>query len=132
MIEHVIDHTPESLKAQLTVREFSPFVRNGRVGAWVALEYMAQAIAAFAGLNARARGEAPKVGFLIGSRHFSCTVAYLPVGTTLEISVVRQLEDDGGLGLFDGTMTGPGISANATLSVFQPKSVDQFMLHRRA
>ena len=41
---------------------------DGSVPIWVGIEYMAQCIAAHAGLVARARGEAPKPGVLLGSR----------------------------------------------------------------
>jgi 3-oxoacyl-[acyl-carrier-protein] synthase-1 len=41
---------------------------NGDVGAWVGLEYMAQCVAAHAGLVGRASGEPPRIGLLLGSR----------------------------------------------------------------
>jgi predicted hotdog family 3-hydroxylacyl-ACP dehydratase len=46
----------------------------GDVPAWVAIEYMAQCAAAHGGLVARARGEAPRPGLLVGSRRlvFRC------------------------------------------------------------
>jgi predicted hotdog family 3-hydroxylacyl-ACP dehydratase len=127
LLDRVVQYDEESLTAELTIRPDSPFVRSGSVGTWVALEYMAQAIAAFAGCEARTRGEPPKVGFLIGSRHFTCTVPELPVGATMQVTVVRELQDDSGLGSFSGTLRGDGISADATLAVFQPHDVQQFL-----
>jgi predicted hotdog family 3-hydroxylacyl-ACP dehydratase len=45
-----------------------------RVPAWLAIEYMAQCAAAHGGLAARARGEPPRPGLFLGSRHlvFRC------------------------------------------------------------
>ncbi len=127
LLDRVVQYDDESLTAELTIRPDSPFVRAGHVGTWVALEYMAQAIAAFAGCDARTRGEPPKVGFLIGSRHFTCNVPQLPVGATMQVTVVRELQDDSGLGSFSGTVRGDGIAIDATLAVFQPHDVQQFL-----
>src|SRR5262249_41560180 len=59
---------------------------DGRVPSWVALEWMAQCAAAHGGLAARARGEAPRAGVLVGSRRicFRCD-AFAP-DTPLRVS----------------------------------------------
>ncbi len=132
LLDRVVQYDDRSLTAALTIRPESPFVRAGSVGTWVALEYMAQAIAAFAGCEARTRGEPPKVGFLIGSRNFTCNTPRLPVGATMHVTVERQLQDESGLGSFTGTLRGVGISADATLAVFQPHDVQQFLHTSRA
>ena len=53
---------------ELVVPEAGLFVEDGQVPAWVGIEYMAQAIAAWAGCRARAAGKPPQLGFLLGSR----------------------------------------------------------------
>ena len=47
---------------------------SGEVPSWVGIEYMAQCAAAHGGLLARALGEAPRPGLLVGSRRlvFRC------------------------------------------------------------
>ena len=127
LLDTVVRADENSLTAEARVREDSPFARDGVVGAWVGIEYMAQAIAAFEGCRARDRGDAPKVGFLIGSRHYACSVPGFAVGSLLRIEIVRQYEE-GGLGLFDGKITGDNISADASLSVYQPDNAQQFLL----
>jgi predicted hotdog family 3-hydroxylacyl-ACP dehydratase len=126
LIDTIIAADENSLTAEGRVRDDNPFLRDGVVGAWVGVEYMAQAIAAFEGCRARARGVGPKVGFLIGSRHYTCTAPSFVVGTNVQIRIVRQFEE-GGLGLFDGTLTADGISADASLSVYQPDNAEQFL-----
>lgn len=123
-----VEHADEnSLVASARVRADSPFVRDGVVGTWIGIEFMAQAIAAFEGCRARERGESPKVGFLIGSRHFSSTSPTFAVGATLRVEIVRQYEE-GGLGLFDAKITGDDVTADASISVFQPDDAQQFLL----
>ena len=128
LLDELVRTDEHSLVAQFTFRDDMPFVRDGAAGAWGCIELMAQAIAAFAGYQGRRRGEPPKIGFLIGSRHFSCTHAAFPVGTTVTITVECQLQDESGLGSFLATVTGGDITATATLAVFQPNNVEEFLL----
>jgi predicted hotdog family 3-hydroxylacyl-ACP dehydratase len=121
LLDRVVQYDDESLTAELTIRPDILCVQS-LVGS-----PPAQAIAAFAGCDARTRGEPPKVGFLIGSRHFTCNVPQLPVGATMQVTVVRELQDDSGLGSFSGTVRGVGIAIDATLAVFQPHDVQQFL-----
>lgn len=132
LLDRLVDYDDDSLLAELTIRADSPFVKDNRVGAWIGLEYMAQAIAAFAGCEALMRGEAPKIGFLIGSRNFVCSTPFFPVGTSLRVSVVRELHDESGLASFSGAIEGAGFTAVATLTVFQPRDVEQFLQESHA
>ena len=131
LLQTVLSADENSLTAEALVRADNPFARDGVIGAWVGIEYMAQAIAAFEGCRAQQRGVGPKVGFLIGSRHFTSSAPAVPVGTTLRVHIVRQWEE-GGLGLFDGTLTGDMFSAEASISVFQPDDAQQFLMENRS
>ena len=127
LLDRIVQFDAESLTSELTIHADSPFVRDSAIGAWVALEYMAQSIAAFAGCVARTRGEPPRVGFLIGSRHFTSNTPSIPVATTLRVHIIRELQDESGLGAFSATVRGDNIEIDAVLSVFQPHDVEQFM-----
>lgn len=136
LIDSVLGADESSLSATATIHPDNPFLRDGLVGAWVGVEYMAQAIAAFEGCRARARGDAPKVGFLIGSRQFRTSGGGFSLQATLHIHVSRQYEE-GGLGLFDGTITsmnrdGESVSVEASVSVYQPDDARQFVAETRA
>lgn len=126
LLDTILAADANSLTAEARVRDDNPFARDGVVGAWIGVEFMAQAIAAFEGCRAREHGAGPKVGFLIGSRHYTCSAAGFPVGTSLEVRIVRQWEE-GGLGLFDGTLSGGGITAEGSISVFQPENAREFL-----
>jgi predicted hotdog family 3-hydroxylacyl-ACP dehydratase len=120
----------ETLDAQVRITPDSMFCSGGAVGAWVGVEYMAQAVAAHAGFAAFQRGEPVRVGFLLGSRRYACTVPAFAVGSVLNIHVRRALQGDNGLGAFDCRITdGQDGSelASATITVFQPNNVDEFL-----
>lgn len=121
LVDRLLQWHEEGAVCALTIREGAPFVRDGRVATLVALEYMAQTIAVFAGYRARGAGEPVLLGFLIGCRTMTCLQPWLPVGSALRVSVERVWGDDQ-LGNFecavqleDGTPV-----ANATLNVARP------------
>ncbi|WP_122549517.1 3-hydroxylacyl-ACP dehydratase, partial [Pseudomonas viridiflava] len=112
----------------LTVRAGGLFNEaDGNLPAWVGVELMAQSVAAFAGCQARSKGEAVKLGFLLGSRKFECNVAHFPAGRELNIHAVRSLQDDSGMGVFECTLTGPDINAFARLNVYCPPNTADYL-----
>ena len=47
---------------------------------YISIETMAQCIAVHAGARAKIRGEGPPLGFLLGTRHFRCSVSHFELG----------------------------------------------------
>lgn len=100
---------------------------DGSWPAWLGIELMAQAVAAYAGLRAKSSGGQVQLGFLLGTRKFDCNVAQFPADTLLRIQARRSLEDDNGMGVFECSMQAAGIDVHARLNVFRPPSVDSFI-----
>ena len=91
------------------------------VPAWVGIEYMAQAVAAWSGARARAGGGSPKIGYLLGSRRYEAAVAAFEAGATLQVFAQCELMAENGLGMFDCRIECDGrVLANGRLSVFEP------------
>ena len=67
LLGRLLDADDESLRAEVRITPETMFCTDGEVGAWVGVEYMAQAVAAHAGWCARLRGDPVRVGFLLGS-----------------------------------------------------------------
>ena len=72
---------------------------DGSVPSWLTLEYMAQCIAAHAGMHAHRRGEVPRIGFLLGSRRVDIHQAWMQ--GTLGVRAQRNWGDESGLVSFD-------------------------------
>lgn len=120
----------ESLCAEVTIGPATLFLVDGAVGAWVGVEYMAQAVAAHAGYGARLCGEPVRVGFLLGTRRYACTVAAFPAGSVLHVHVQQVLRGENGLGAYDCRIVdgaGGAEWASATITVFQPDNVEEFL-----
>jgi predicted hotdog family 3-hydroxylacyl-ACP dehydratase len=128
LLDRVIAVDEESLCAEVRIRPDSLFCAASGVGAWVGLEYMAQTIAAFAGYTAYLRGEAVKLGFLLGARRYECTVPMFSLGSLLRVHVRRVLQSENGLGSFQCRIEhGQEEVATATLTVFQPVDAADFV-----
>ena len=131
LLDAAIDGDDDSLTACVEIRADSLFFDGVGVGAWVGIEYMAQAVAAWAGWRARLDGGSPKVGFLLGSRRYSTSRSRFLLGEVLLVQAQRQFQADNGLGHFDCTLAIDGVQvASAALTVFEPDDVSQFLRKR--
>jgi predicted hotdog family 3-hydroxylacyl-ACP dehydratase len=127
LLDRVILADEESLCAEVRIRSDSLFCVAGNVDAWVGLEYMAQAIGAYAGYTARLRGEPVKLGYLLGTRCYECTRPVFTVGTVLRIHVKRVLQSENGMGSFECRIDDEnGQLATANLAVYQPTGEANF------
>lgn len=97
LLDRLVHLEPERLEAEVTLTPASMFCEEGRVGAWVGLEYMAQAVAALAGARARLEGRPPRVGLLLGSREYRCDVPHFQVGQVLRVSASHVFFDPHGV-----------------------------------
>lgn len=130
MLDRVTAAAEESLTATVTITPQSMFFdeQENAVGAWVGIEYMAQAIAAFEGVHALQRGEAVKVGFLLGSRRYESHCSGFALGSILQVDVHRVLEHKNGLAAFECRISeSDKVLATATVTVFKPDDVSQFL-----
>ncbi len=128
LLDRPLDGDADNLACEVTIPPSGLFCRDGGVGNWVGLEYMAQAVAAWAGWQARLRGESPKIGFLLGSRRYECARPQFKTGEVLRVDVHRVYQADNGLSQFDCRIQIAGDTvASATLTVFEPKDAAAFL-----
>ena len=128
MLDRVISVDEDSLLAEVRIRSDSLFCDADGVGAWVGIEYMAQAIGAWAGYNARLRGEPIKLGFLLGTRRYECRRPIFVLGSVLRVHARRVFQDENGLGSFECSIdSAEGRVATAIVTVFQPPNISDFL-----
>jgi len=130
LLDRAISADTDNFCAEVRIHADSMLATQDGVGAWVGIEYMAQAIAAHAGWRALQRGDEVKVGFLLGSRKYQASVAQFALGEVLRVHVHRVLQAENGLGAFEcriDIVGGMAAAATATVTVFQPDNVNQFL-----
>jgi len=128
LLDRVISADENSLLAEVRIRSDSLFCNTDGVGAWVGIEYMAQAIGAWAGYTARLRGEPVKLGFVLGTRRYECSRPIFTLGSLLRVHILRVFQDENGLCSFECSIDNEeGRVATAIITVFQPPNIDDYL-----
>ncbi len=118
LLDEVLGFDGGSIRCRTTIRSDSMFVEEGRVRAIVALEYMAQAVAAFAGVRAKAIGAPPRIGYLLGTREMRLEAGYYAVGDELIVEA-EEVRGDERMGSFRCRVSRDGHrTAEAILNVY--------------
>lgn len=136
LLDRLVAVGDETLCAEVVITADTVFCNGQGVGAWIGIEYMAQAVAAFAGYEAQQRGNPVKVGFLLGSRRYESSRPNFALGSRLHVHVQRTLQGENGLGAFGCRIDDAGDPsvaplATANITVFQPDNVGEFLQESR-
>lgn len=100
---------------------------NG-IHAAIGLEWMAQTIAAIAGIKALQNNRPVQVGFLLGTRKYEPVKNVFKLGEEFVIHVKQLYREDNGLGAFQCSIhEGDKLIAEAKLNVFAPDNVEKFL-----
>lgn len=127
LLDRVTGYGDGWLEAEIDIRSGSMFADECGVPAWVGLEYMAQTIAAYAGLQDRLEGSQPKIGFLLGSRKYTANSPSFVTGQTLKVRVEIEVDAGNGLRAFKCELRGDEVFARATVNVFKPDDAEKFL-----
>ena len=128
LLDRLLAAEGERLSAEVVVPAQGLFSHDGGVGAWVGIEYMAQAVAAWAGWQARQLSQPPRIGLLLGTRRYRCGVPRFVAGQRLQVDVERGYQADNGLGQFECRIHADGVElASAQLTVFGPEDPSAFL-----
>ena len=119
LLDRVISCDNNSLSAAVVVRDDGLLGNDKTVPSWVGIEYMAQTVAAYAGVMAKRAGEPVKLGFLLGTRRYNSNVAEFKVGATLTVRVEKIIQNNT-LGAFECLIQGVDVEVNANLNVYHP------------
>jgi predicted hotdog family 3-hydroxylacyl-ACP dehydratase len=119
LLDRLVSYSGDLVTCEVQIRPDSPFMSEGGVPAIVGVEYMAQCVAAYAGLSARAKGEPVRIGFLLGSRSLRIGVDVFAPGDRLIIEA-RRIWGEEVLGSFACQVRrGDEILLEGNLTVYQ-------------
>ncbi len=120
-LDRLLAWDEDSVVAEARIQAGGLFDESDGTPAWVGIEYMAQAVAAWAGCHARAAGREPAIGFLLGSRRYAAAVARFATGAVLRVEARREILGDNGLGVFAcRILEDETVLATANVSVYEP------------
>lgn len=100
-LERLIDIGPDFASCEWHINEDLEFcVPDVGVPSYAGVEYMAQCVAVHAGARARIRGYVPPLGFLLGTRHYQCSVSHFEPGVSYLSTCKELVRDSQGMGSF--------------------------------
>lgn len=118
LLDEVVASGPGFVSCRVSIRPDSVFLEGGGVPSLVAIEYMAQTIAAYAGLQARSQGLPVRIGYLLGTRELALDVDFFRVGDELLVEAHHQFGDER-IGAFDcRVVVGGHVVAAGRLNVY--------------
>jgi predicted hotdog family 3-hydroxylacyl-ACP dehydratase len=129
LLDRVLEHDANSTVTRVDVGAQRWMKRDdGGVAPWLAIEYMAQCIAAHAGLAARADGNLPRIGFLLGTRRAVFHCDRFEPGTTLRASAERTWGGEEGMVSFECRLEDSdsgALLAEARLNCYLPREGEE-------
>ncbi len=128
LLDKMVEVGDGHIVVELTVRDDGLFSGTDHtVPAWVGLEYMAQAVAAFSGYQRRCRGEEIELGFLLGTRYYQSSVGSFACGTRLKVRAEKIIEAANDMSVFDCVIEGDNIIATSKLNLLMPQDSKKFL-----
>lgn len=131
LIDSLAYYDADSCRCTVTITPQSPFYNTLKKGvpSYIGSEYMAQAIAAFAGAHALDGKGDVQIGFLLGSRKYKTMRSHFELEAVLNITIKELYREDSGLRVFEcEIITAENVvMAQANINVFQPENPEAFI-----
>jgi predicted hotdog family 3-hydroxylacyl-ACP dehydratase len=126
LLDRIVAAEGDVVRSETTIRQDNIFFQAGRgVPSYVGFELMAQTISAADGLDRRARGEGPVIGFLLGCRKYNVTRPFFADGETVTTEAKALI----GLSSYDCKIFDAQgeVLASASINVFRPDDPEAFL-----
>lgn len=124
LLDSIDDYGQDWLRASVTPLPGARFATADGVPGWVGIEYMAQAAAAFGGIEQVQRGERPSIGLLIGARYYRCMQDTFPFGAPLTVLAQIAMRDAEDFAAYDCRIEQAGRElATCTLKAYRPRDL---------
>ena len=129
LLDALLDYGHDHARCLVEIGPQSLFFEPGRgVPGWVGIEYMAQAIGAYAGIVRRQAGLPVEIGLLLGSRRYTCPQPYFAAGTRLEVAAEQLVRDASGVAVFACSVhDGERELGRAEIKAFQPDDIRDYL-----
>lgn len=125
-------HTYDDDSITVLVHHKKPSIfsnKDGSTPVWVGIEYMAQAISAYAGLIRRQHNQTPKIGLLLGTRRYKAHTQRFDAGQTLNVKAECTYHGEDNLVQFHCEIrTNDGkLLADSDIKAIQPENINEIL-----
>ena len=94
LLDEAVEVDATKAIAKVEIREDSLFCEDGRVPAWVGIEYMAQTMAVYSGGIAKETSSPVSIAFLLGARRYQAKRSHFKLGEILMVHISPQMIHD--------------------------------------
>ena len=128
LIDRIIACDEHRVHTEVTITAQHLFAdENAQVPSYVGLEIMAQSVGVIAGYVWRRQQQAPRVGFLLGTRLFTANVSHFFASQCLQVTAQEVYREENGMAAYDCQICCAGeVLAQARLSAYEPQNLDEF------
>ena len=126
LVDRLVSYDMFGVIAEVVIKEDTSFLNEDYVPAWVGIEYAAQAVAAWAGLQAIQDDKEAKIGLLLSCRRYKSTRPRFMLGEVLNVHAREELSD-GQMGAYSCSIydeAGKEV-VTVSLSAFMPEKVEE-------
>ncbi len=130
LIDKILEYGDGYGVAHVKVRSNSKFYEQDLNGihSSIGLEWMAQTIAAIAGITALQNNRPVQIGFLLGSRKYEPTTSVFKLDQEYTIRIKQLFYEANGLGAFECSIYQENeLIAESKLNVFAPDNAEKFL-----
>jgi len=130
LVDALVAYNDISAQCRVNITSNSNFYNETKqsVPSYVAIEYMAQSIAAFANANEKDQGGEVAIGFLVSSRKLKVFISNFTLNMQLNIFVEQLYVEESGLSAFDCFIEHEDKRvAEAKINIFQPQDANAFL-----
>ena len=129
LLKRVVRYADKEIELETEIEAGAWYLDDqGKMPTWVTLEMMAQAAAAYSGMERfladQGGNAAPRIGVLLGTRALVAHQPTVEVGSRLRIKAAQTFRDESGMGAIEALTylcgdTGEIALASATLKVYE-------------
>lgn len=132
LLTQLVEVREEGATAETVTRRDDLFAEPDGIPAWVGVEWLAQAVAAWAGFRAAASGEAPAPGLLLGAKRYRARVPVFDFDQRIRITVTIDFVADNGVTQVSGALYAIEKHATAMPEDAEPLAHGSLTLYRPA
>ena len=129
LLADAVNYGPDYGQIMLTIRPGS-FFCDGTEGvpAWIGIEYMAQAISVYSGVQMRQAGEQVRIGLLIGTRRYESAVPVFALGARLTATAKLISRESEFMYVFGCEIDdGSRVLARGDIKAYRPDDLHEFL-----
>ena len=126
LVDRLVSYDVSGVVVEVVLKKDTSFLNENYVPAWVGIEYAAQAVAAWAGLQAIQGDKETKIGLLLSCRRYKSTRPRFMLGEVLNVHA-REEFSDGQMGIFSCSIYDEAGKEVVTVSLntFMPENVKE-------